>query len=66
MRFNNGITAIVAQLVEQLICNQQVGGSKPSDGFKLYLSKFFYDFHIPRARPIIKISTNKITVFEPR
>ena len=24
--------AIVAQLVEQLICNQQVGGSSPLDG----------------------------------
>ena len=24
--------AVIAQLVEQLICNQQVGGSSPSDG----------------------------------
>jgi hypothetical protein len=27
------INAEVAQLVEQLICNQQVGGSKPFFGF---------------------------------
>ena len=26
------ISAIVAQLAEQLICNQQVGGSSPLDG----------------------------------
>ena len=29
-----GIYALMAQLVEQLICNQQVGGSSPSGGFK--------------------------------
>ncbi len=28
----------VAQLVEQLICNQQVGGSSPSTSFKIWES----------------------------
>ena len=29
------LTAAVAQLVEQLICNQQVAGSDPASGFRL-------------------------------
>ena len=38
--------ATVAQLVEQLICNQQVGGSKPSGGsvhFRLLNIVQFYN-----------------------
>ena len=30
----------VAQLVEQLICNQQVGGSSPSTSFQLNMGEF--------------------------
>ena len=33
-------TAGVAQLVEQLICNQQVGGSNPSTSSKLNMGEF--------------------------
>ncbi len=38
MRFHESAYAGVAQLVEQLICNQQVGGSNPSAGSKEALS----------------------------
>jgi hypothetical protein len=31
---NHANEALVAQLVEQLICNQRVGGSSPSGGTK--------------------------------
>ena len=33
-------TAGVAQLVEQLICNQQVGGSSPSTSSKFHTGEF--------------------------
>ena len=33
------VFAGIAQLVEQLICNQQVGGSSPSTGSNLNLDK---------------------------
>ena len=33
-------TAGVAQLVEQLICNQQVGGSNPSTSSKFHMGEF--------------------------
>ena len=32
LRLKNSSNAVVAQLVEHLICNQAVGGSTPSDG----------------------------------
>ena len=31
--FFSNIYAVIAQLVEQLICNHQVAGSSPVDGF---------------------------------
>ena len=34
------IEAGVAQLVEQLICNQQVGGSSPSTSSKVHMGEF--------------------------
>gem|GEM_PF-3840319 len=34
--------ATVAQLVEQLTCNQQVGGSKPSSGFFRFFQMMMY------------------------
>ena len=34
--------ASVAQLVEQLICNQRVGGSNPLAGYKNCFRKKFY------------------------
>jgi hypothetical protein len=40
-RINNAVgTAGVAQLVEQLICNQQVGGSNPSTSSSFYMGEF--------------------------
>ncbi len=40
------IYAGVAQLVEQLICNQQVGGSSPSTSSKQSLLYFKAGFHM--------------------
>ena len=40
----NAVYAGVAQLVEQLICNQQVGGSSPSTSFKLRRSGHMGEF----------------------
>jgi hypothetical protein len=37
--FEKGMTADVAQLVEQLICNQLVGGSNPSIGSELLIKR---------------------------
>lgn len=34
--------ASVAQLVEQLICNQRVGGSNPLAGYNSCFRKYFY------------------------
>ena len=45
------IIAVVAQLVEQLIRNEQVAGSSPVRGSKM---KYFVSFLIMEKRKIIK------------
>jgi hypothetical protein len=53
LHYNARVNAGIAQLVEQLICNQQVVGSNPSAGSSLSI-----DSYCPsQERPSVKIWT---------
>ena len=52
----------VAQLVEQLICNQQVGGSSPSTSSIFLLLKSVKDLNPKRVLTLIKLVSDKFLV----